>query len=68
MKITITARELFDRGLWMDYCNLTGTNDWAIAEGLMSDDEELSLTHKQAKKLGLLALTPEEKWDLEERW
>lgn len=30
MKLVITARELLDRGLWVDFCNLRGINEYAI--------------------------------------
>ncbi len=54
MKITVTIRDLFDKAVWCDYCRLTGTNEWAVNEGQMSSDEEVTLTLEQAKELRLL--------------
>lgn len=54
MKIKITVRELSDRSLWLDYCEVAGTNEWALNEGLMSYDEEVELTEEQARRLGIL--------------
>lgn len=54
MKITITARELMDRGVWMEFCRLTGTNEWCVNEGQADGDTEFSLTDNQAIKLGLI--------------
>lgn len=54
MKYVITPRELMDKGIWMDYCEATGTNEWAVNEGLMESDEELTLTQEQAEKIGLV--------------
>lgn len=54
MKIVVTARELLDKGVWIEACNMLDLNDWAIAEGLMDDDEELTLTEKQARILGVI--------------
>lgn len=54
MTISITVRELFDKGLWLDYCKTTGTNEWAVNEGLLGDDDEVELTSEQAKEMGLL--------------
>jgi hypothetical protein len=49
----VTARFLMDKDLWMKACELTGTNDWAIRNGQMDEDDEISLTQSQAEKLGL---------------
>ena len=35
----ISVRELFTLGLWNKYCEETGTNEWAVNEGLISKDE-----------------------------
>lgn len=39
MKITI--RELMNLGLWDRYCQDTGTNEWALNEGLIDKDTEV---------------------------
>lgn len=54
MKISITAGEAMDKGIWMEICELTGLNDWAINEGLMHRDDTIDLNEEQAKKLGLI--------------
>jgi len=54
MKIVVTARDLLDRGVWDQACDLLGLNVWAVAEGLMDSDDEVTLSEEQARKLGLL--------------
>ena len=54
MKITVTAQEVLDAGVWDEFCEEFGLNVWAINEGRMDSDEEFSLTEEQAKKLGFL--------------
>ena len=54
MTITVTARELLDRGVWTEACELLGINEWAVNEGLMDPGDEIILTVNQAKQLGLL--------------
>jgi hypothetical protein len=54
MTITVSARDLFNKGLWEDFCDLTGTNPWCIAEGLGDSDTTFSLEEDEARKLGLL--------------
>jgi len=57
MKVTVTARELLDRGLWIEFCEKRGINSWAINEGQMLDSEEFELTPTEAIELGLLKRT-----------
>ena len=54
VEVTVTARELFDRGIWTRACDLIGFNSWAINEERMGYDERLAFTLEQARKLGLL--------------
>ena len=37
----ITVRELFKLGLWERFCDETGTNVWAVNEGLIDRDTEV---------------------------
>lgn len=55
MRITVTARELLDKGIWDEVCELKGLNIWAINEGLMDSSEEISFNEVEAKKLGLVS-------------
>jgi hypothetical protein len=55
MKVVITARELMNCHMWERACELAGINPWAVNEGLMDSDEELTLPGDVADKLGLLA-------------
>jgi hypothetical protein len=32
MKITITAREAFDKGIWEELCALNGYNVWCVSK------------------------------------
>jgi hypothetical protein len=54
MDIFITARELTDKGLWMRYCEITGTNEWAVNEGLLDDNDRLFVDNETAKELNLI--------------
>jgi hypothetical protein len=54
LKILITPRELMDRTRWDEACDLLGINPWAVNEGRMDGDEELTLTEEQAAELGIL--------------
>ncbi len=57
MKVTVTPKELFDHpliGMWDRVCDEVGLNPWAVNEGLMDSDEEITLTHEQAQRVGLL--------------
>lgn len=59
MIIGITVGELVDKGVWLNYCELTGTNEWSINEGLIDSDEVLNLSEQHAIQLGLI---PNEDW------
>jgi hypothetical protein len=39
---------------WLKLCDVTGMNEYAKAEGLISDTDFINLTESQAKSLGLL--------------
>jgi len=54
MEISITAKELMDKGKWDQVCNLKGLSIWCVAEGLMDSSESISLTYEEAKTLGLV--------------
>jgi len=54
MNITITAAELQDLGIWAEACEELGINPYAVNEGLMNPDEELTLTEFQAQRLKLI--------------
>lgn len=49
----VTAEELIDNGLWERYCELSGTDEWAINEGLMELNHEIELTDEECRKLFL---------------
>lgn len=56
MKLTLTASEILDKGIWEEFCELRGINEWAINEGLMDDTEEFIFTEEEAIHLGILFL------------
>lgn len=58
MNVTVTARELLDRLVWTEACEMLGLNEWAVNEGRMSADDTVALTVEQADKLGLLRTRP----------
>ena len=54
MKITITAGELGDKGLWKDFADRYGYCGWALNEGRIKADDELQITNEDAREWGLL--------------
>ncbi|MCP3685134.1 MAG: hypothetical protein GY861_20925 [bacterium] len=52
MKILITVRELFDKHVWTEFCDIRGIEYYA-AEAL-TDDHEYELSLEQAVDLGLI--------------
>lgn len=54
LKVTITAEEAIDRGIWDSICELKGYSVWCVNEGQMDSDHEISLTEAEAKRLGVL--------------
>lgn len=54
MQIIFTVQELFEHDLWDRYCEITGTNPWAVKEGLMSDYEAVILDKEEMDKLGIV--------------
>src|ERR1041385_1092991 len=53
-KIKVTAGFLLDSGKWDDWCEMSGTSEWAVKEGLMDRNEEIELTLEQAQELNLV--------------
>ena len=53
-QVKITIEELFQGGIWEDYCRVCGCNEWAVNEGLVRKDEVVYLTLDEAKELGLI--------------
>lgn len=54
MKISVTAGEINDRGLWERLCDLTGLDYYAMNDGRMDSSHEIILTASQARALGLI--------------
>ncbi|MCK4251922.1 hypothetical protein KAX97_10765 [candidate division WOR-3 bacterium] len=40
--------------IWEEVCELKGMNSWAIAEGLMDKEDEITFTLEEAVSLGLI--------------
>lgn len=55
MLIKVTARELLNKGRWIEACEMLGINEWAINEGLMDSEDVLELTETEAVELGLIS-------------
>ena len=55
MKITITADEAIEKGIWDRVCKMKGFSVWCVNEGRMNSDHELSFTQDEAISLGLIA-------------
>jgi len=49
-KMKITVREIFKLGLWNKYCEENGINEWAVNEGLMSEDEVVEWNIKESEE------------------
>ncbi len=60
MKILVTVEEIMDKGHWDDYCEEHSINVWAVNEGLMSSNEEVYLSEKEAKQYGFI---PKKDWE-----
>jgi hypothetical protein len=55
MKILMTAQEMLHKANdWDALCEEIGLNPWCINEGLVSDDEEFSISEEIARKQGLI--------------
>ena len=54
MKVRLTVREVMDNYLWDKVCEMKGYSEWCVNEGLMSSDEEIEFSEKEAKELGLI--------------
>ncbi len=54
MKITVTVRELKDKGSWDKYSEDHGIHPYALNEGLMDYDDEITLTFEEAQKYWIL--------------
>jgi hypothetical protein len=52
MRIKMTIGELFDRGLWGEYCVLTGSSVYALNEGLDARDREIDVPPALARQMG----------------
>jgi hypothetical protein len=54
VKVIVTPRELFDRHIWTEACDLLGINSWAVNEGQMDSGEAITLTEDQAAQLRIV--------------
>lgn len=54
MEIVVRVEELFNRGVWVEWCSLSGVSEWAVNEGQMSILDEVRLTKSQAVYLGFI--------------
>lgn len=52
--VKVRIKEIFDRGLWNRYCEHTGTNEWAVNEGLIDSSEIVELSETEAVNIGLI--------------
>ena len=53
MKIVITVDEAIDLGIWEKFRKMKGISEWALNEGLMSIDDEITLSKEEAVDLGV---------------
>lgn len=53
MTINLTVKEISDKNIWSDVCDIKNMNPWIRNEGMIQDGEIISLTPKEFLKLGL---------------
>ena len=53
MKISLTAREINDKGLWDKFCEYTGISVWAMNEGLLGSDESFEFDESEWIDMGI---------------
>ena len=51
MKITVTVKDIFEKGCWDQFCKLKCISAWAVNEGQVKDNEVFYLTEDGAKEL-----------------
>lgn len=49
-KLTMTVSHIMENGRWDDYCEWSGTNVYAINEGLISSSEEVKIPLRLARE------------------
>jgi hypothetical protein len=52
-KITMSARDINELGVWEEFCDLKGYDVWCMAEGRMESGEEFSLTLDEWQSIGV---------------
>lgn len=57
----VRVRELLESGLWSRYCEASGTNEWAVNEGLLDASAILALSPTVLRRM--LRLPKEESED-----
>ena len=51
MTISMTIREIFDKGLWDKVCEIKGRNVWIVNEGRATMSEVVEFDNEEIKKL-----------------
>jgi hypothetical protein len=54
MELVFTIKEIMERGLWIDICNIKGWNEWCVKEGLAGMEEQVKLNKGESINLGLI--------------
>jgi hypothetical protein len=52
-QVYVKAGELIEHGVWLDYCNYAGINEWAVNEGRMDSDELLLVPVDKLREWGI---------------
>ncbi len=39
----LKVKLLFESGRWSEFCKASGTNEWAVNEGLLSENDEVDI-------------------------
>jgi len=53
MKIVITVDEAISLGIWESFRKMRGISEWALNEGLIRIDDEITLNKQEAVDLGV---------------
>jgi len=52
--VRVSVQNICNHGAWDEYCEAYGINVWARNEGLMSEDEVVSITADEAREWGIV--------------
>lgn len=66
MRVIVTAGELIDRGVWTKACEVLGIHEWAVNEGQIDRDDEMTISSTAAFQLGLIKMNDDGSIEIKE--